>query len=234
MTEQTKISPIAVVSLVLGLLILIPLIPAVLAIIVGIVARRHIHRSEGRYVGKGLATGGIILGVLMSLCWIFVLFSGTTYRVGQNEVAVISRFGKIQKTVQPGLHFKMPVIDKANIVPVRGFFEWKSAALDYVTSDGHRVTLRAAMRYRICDPERYLIMGGLGDRRMWENRLEEFFYAHIMHEANNLPLDEFVLSVRNLTLQKTLHGNFNTKLRSFGICMHEVDMPYEVLKTSLD
>ncbi len=53
MTEQVKISRFAVASLVLGLLYTFPLIPAVLAVIFGIVARRHIHRSEGRYNNRG-------------------------------------------------------------------------------------------------------------------------------------------------------------------------------------
>ena len=230
MTEQAKNSPLAVASLILSLLFVFPLIPAALAVILGIVARRHINRSGGKYIGKGLASAGIILGVIIGLFWFFMLFSGATYRVGPDEVAVITRFGEVQKTVQPGLNFKVPFVDRANIIPVRVYFEWESAALDFVTSDGQRVTLRAKMRYRICDPERYLLMGGLTDK----SKLEEIFYANIMHEANNHPLNEFVLSVRNLSLQKNLHSNFSTKLQSFGLCMHEVDEPYEVLETSFE
>lgn len=233
MTEQVKISRSAVASLVLGLLFLFPLIPAVLAVISGIVARRHIHRSEGRYLGKGLATAGIILGVIQGIYWVFLLFSGSIYTVGIDEVAVITRFGKIQKTEQPGLNFKMPFIDKANRIPVRVYFEWQSAALECVTSDGQRVTLRAKMRYRICNPVRYLQTMGPFDERLAARKLEDILYADIMDEANKHPLNEFVSSVRNLSLQKAIHDNLNTKLKKIGICMHEVQEPYEVLETSL-
>jgi hypothetical protein len=64
-------------------------------------------------------------------------------------------------------------------------------------------------------------------------KLEDIFYAGIMNEANKHPLNEFVSSVRNLSLQKTLRSNFSTKLKLLGICMHEVEEPYEVLETSL-
>jgi hypothetical protein len=56
--------------LVLGLLVLIPFLPATLAVILGIVARRRINRSDGRYAGKGFATAGIILGSLQGVYWI--------------------------------------------------------------------------------------------------------------------------------------------------------------------
>jgi regulator of protease activity HflC (stomatin/prohibitin superfamily) len=233
MTEQVKISRSAVASLVLGLLFFFPLIPAGLAVILGIVARRHIHRSEGRYRGKGLAAGGIILGVIQGICWIFLLFSGVAYVIGPDEVAVITRFGAIQKTAGPGLNFKMPIIDKANRFPVRVYFEWQSAALEFVTSDGQRVTLRAKIRYRICNPVRYFQKVGLADKRLAASKIEDIFYADIMDEANKHPLNEFVLSVRNLSLQKTLHNNFNTKLNLLGMCMHKVDEPYEVLEKAL-
>ena len=106
MTEQVRISRTAVASLVLGLIFIIPLIPAILAVIFGIVARRQINRSESRYTGKGLATTGIIVGIVQGVLWCFLAFSSSTYLVGQDEVAVITRFGgPIQKTVQPGLHF---------------------------------------------------------------------------------------------------------------------------------
>lgn len=236
MTEQAqvKISRFAVASLVLGLLFLFPLIPAVLAVILGIIARRHIHRSEDRYRGAGLATAGIILGIIQGICWVFLLFSGSLYVVGPDEVAVITRFGAIQKTVQPGLNFKMPLIDEVNRIPVRDYFEWQSEPLEFVTADGQRITLRVKMRYRICNPIRYIqTTGVLADEKLVAPKLEDIFYADIMNEANKHPFNEFVLSVRNLSLQKTLHSNFSTKLNLLGICMHKVDEPYEVLETSL-
>ena len=233
MTEQVRISRTAVASLVLGLLFLFPLIPAVLAVILGIMARRHINRSEGRYLGKGLATAGIVLGAVVLVYWVFLMFSGTVYRVGIDEVAVITRFGAPQKTVSPGLNFKMPFVDKAHRFPVGGYLKWQSTPFECVTAEGQRVTIRAKMRYRIRDPIRYFQTIGSPYDRLAARRLEDILSAEIMKEANKYPLGEFVSSVRNLSFQKNFHSNFSARLNSFGISMHRVDEPYDVLETSL-
>ena len=155
------------------------------------------------------------------------------YKVPAYSVAVITRYGEVQKTVDAGLNFKMPFIDRATIIPVRGPFEWQSAPLEFVTADGQRVTLRAKMRYRISDPARYYLSILSQPEKEVANRLGDIFYAIIMAEANKHPLNEFVLSVRNLSLQKVIHDKLNTKLKQNGMWMHEVDEPYEVLETSL-
>ena len=44
--------------------ILLPLVPAVAAIILGYAARDRIRRSEGALEGDGLATAGIVIGII--------------------------------------------------------------------------------------------------------------------------------------------------------------------------
>ena len=47
----------------------------------------------------------------LNLLWIIpilILALDSWYTVDQDEVAVIKRFGKYSRTVDPGLHFKMP------------------------------------------------------------------------------------------------------------------------------
>lgn len=233
MNEQVKTSRFAVASFVLGLLFFFPLLPAVLAVILGIVARRQIHRSEGMYLGKGLATAGIILGAVLSVFWILLMYSDSVYRVGPNDVAVITRYGKARSIAQPGLNFKIPFTEKAHRIPFKDNFEWHSTAFKCVTADGKRVTLKTKLRYRICDPMLFFHTIGLPDERLVARKLEDIFYAGLMDEANKHPLNEFVSSVRNLSIPKTLHNNFSAKLRHFGICIHLPVEPYEVLETSL-
>lgn len=233
MTEQVKISRSAVASLVLGLLFLFPLIPAVLAVILGIVAKRRIRRSEGRYLGKGLATAGIILGAVQSAYWILFMFSGLVYMVQPHEVAVITRFGRVVRIVDPGVNFKMPFTERIDRFPVRVDFEWQSMALECVTADGQRATVRAKIRYRICNPVRYYQTLGPFNESLAASRLENIFYDLIMDEANKHPYNEFVLSVRNLSLQKVINDNLNKKLNLQGICMPKRQEPYEVLEASL-
>lgn len=233
MTKHGKINRTAVASLVLGLLVLIPFLPATLAVILGIVARRRINRSDGRYAGKGLATAGIILGSLQGVFWISVTLFSSFFTVQSHEVAIITQFGRIVgEPINPGLNIKIPFIQRAHIIPVKVYFEWQSKPLKCETVDGKRVTVRAKMRYRICDPVKYFITIGSAEKTLAASTLDRIFYNDIMIVANELPLNKFISSVQNLSLQKDIHSYLNMKLNFFGICMHEVDEPYEVLETS--
>lgn len=97
------------------------------------------------------------------------------YTVPSDSVAVVQRFGKYLKEVQPGLHFKLPLtIDKATIVPVKrqlkqefGFATQGATDPYQGTRDGGRETqmvtgdLNAALvewvvQYRISDPVKFL------------------------------------------------------------------------------
>jgi len=97
------------------------------------------------------------------------------YTVPSDSVAVVQRFGKYLKDVQPGLHFKLPLgIDVATIVPVKRQLKQEfgfttPGATDPYQSprDGKRETemvtgdLNAALvewvvQYRISDPAKFL------------------------------------------------------------------------------
>jgi len=97
------------------------------------------------------------------------------YTVPSDSVAVVQRFGKYLKDVQPGLHFKLPLnIDTATIVPIKRQLKQEfgfttPGATDPYQSprDGKRETemvtgdLNAALvewvvQYRISDPTKFL------------------------------------------------------------------------------
>ncbi len=97
------------------------------------------------------------------------------YTVPSDSVAVVQRFGKYVKDVEPGLHFKLPLgIDVATIVPVKRQlkqefgFSTAGATNPYQSpQDGKRETemvtgdLNAALvewvvQYRISNPDKFL------------------------------------------------------------------------------
>jgi predicted acyltransferase len=61
-----KNSPLAIVSLVTGILGLLccPFIPSLVAIITGVLAKKEIKQKPEQLTGDGMATGGIVLGVV--------------------------------------------------------------------------------------------------------------------------------------------------------------------------
>jgi modulator of FtsH protease HflK len=125
-----------------------------------------------RIFPRGGASGVIVLLVVVLLG-----FGAWTsyYTVPSDSVAVIQRFGKYSKQVEPGLHFKIPLgIDLATIIPVKRQLKQEfgfttPGATDPFQSprDGKRETemvtgdLNAALvewvvQYRISDPVKFL------------------------------------------------------------------------------
>ena len=125
---------------------------------------------------RTLPKGG--LGAIIAAIAVVLIGAGAWtayYTVPSDSVAVVQRFGKYVKDVQPGLHFKFPLgIDVATIVPVKRQLKQEfgfstSGATDPYQSprDGKRETemvtgdLNAALvewvvQYRISNPDKFL------------------------------------------------------------------------------
>lgn len=136
----------------------------------------HLLRRGRNKLNLILPRGGPS-GVIGFMLLILICFGVWTayYTVPSDSVAVVQRFGKYLKQVEPGLHFKIPLgIDVATIVPVKRQlkqefgFTTPGATDPYQTPrDGKRETemvtgdLNAALvewvvQYRISDPVKFL------------------------------------------------------------------------------
>lgn len=119
--------------------------------------------------------GGSIGLLLAGLLVVYVIYSGI-YTVAAYEQAVVMRFGTYQRTVGPGLHFKMPWIEKRVLVVTSD----RSLRLPYGVSEEEQVMGRSPLdrrgqndlliltgdlyaavvewnvRYRVTEPEKFL------------------------------------------------------------------------------
>ncbi len=125
-----------------------------------------------KFIPGGGASGLVVIAVIAAL----VIGAWTAYyTVPSDSVAVVTRFAKFNKVVQPGLHFKIPLgIDNATVVPVKrqlkqefGFSTPGASDRYQSPVDGKRETemvtgdLNAALvewvvQYRIADPVKFL------------------------------------------------------------------------------
>jgi len=112
----------------------------------------------------------IIIGLLV----IFLGF-GSFFQIEPEEVGVVTRFGKYQRTVEPGLNFKIPLMEKVTIVPVErqqkeefGFRTLKAGVQTrysskaypgeslMLTGDLNLANVEWVVQYRIDNPYNYL------------------------------------------------------------------------------
>jgi len=81
----------------------------------------------------------------------FIVAFGCFYVIDQGERGVVVRNGAVILTAEPGLHFKMPIIDEVHAISVRDtsvLFD-KSFPLETYTYDQQPATLHLSVTYRV-------------------------------------------------------------------------------------
>ncbi len=138
-----------------------------------------------------------ILGFVLVLA---LLATQCLYIVSERERAVLLRFGEVvEPDVQPGLHFKLPIINKVRI------FDGRLLTLDalpqrYLTQEKKAVVVDSFVKWRVADVESYYTATS-GDeqvaKRLLSSRvdtgLRNQFGARSMHEVVSGERDELMI-----------------------------------------
>ena len=96
--------------------------------------------------------GGVIVVILAVL--LFLGYS-SVFTVSPTQQALVLRLGNPQQPrTQPGLHFKMPIVDNVVYIDKR-ILDLEAPAQEVIASDQKRLVVDAFARYRIKDPLRY-------------------------------------------------------------------------------
>ena len=110
----------------------------------------------------------ILLMALAVVCVLTVLAAGLSsfYTIGEQENAVVTTFGVPKTVTEPGLHFKVPFIQKVRKVDmtIKGFaigYDLNSSASKpeeslMITSDYNFVNVDFFLEYRVTDPIKFL------------------------------------------------------------------------------
>jgi len=95
----------------------------------------------------------IKFGILAVIGVLIVLLYGSAYVVDETEQVVVTQFGRIvgEPVRSPGLKFKIPFIQKANILP-NILLEWDGDPGQIPTKDKTYIWVDTFARWRISDP----------------------------------------------------------------------------------
>jgi regulator of protease activity HflC (stomatin/prohibitin superfamily) len=90
---------------------------------------------------------------------------GAAFRVQQNEVAYVTRFGQVVNPhagpLPPGLHFKVPLVDTADTIAV-STDTVKMPVMKAFTRDTQEVTLQLSLTYRVPPAAAYHLLYEVG------------------------------------------------------------------------
>jgi regulator of protease activity HflC (stomatin/prohibitin superfamily) len=110
-----------------------------------------------------LGSRTLLLGV--SLIALAAIASGSWFRVRQNEVAYVTRFGQVVNRqagpLQPGLHFKLPFADDADTISV-STDTVKMPVMKAFTRDTQEVSLQLSVTYNAPPASAYHLLYEVG------------------------------------------------------------------------
>ena len=185
----------------------------------------------------------IVIGALL----IAVLLT-SYYTVGAESEGVVLRFGKFLRTVEPGLHFKLPFgIDAVTVLPTRrqlklefgfstaGYTNPIQAGQDpeeeksMVTGDLNAALVEWVVQYRIEDPRQYLF-----DVRNPEGTLRDLSEAAMREVVGDRTVDELItigrqdIEIEALARMQELSKRYQLGIRVDQVQLKNVNPPSQV------
>jgi membrane protease subunit HflC len=129
-----------------------------------------------------IVIGGVAL-LLVFIC---------AYTVDETEQVVVTRFDKVNRTVtEPGLRFKLPVIEKALVFP-KNLQEWDGDPGQIPTRDKTFIWVNTFARWKIVDPVAFFKTVGFVSRA--QQRLDEIIDPTV---RNFITSNRLIEAVRN-------------------------------------
>jgi membrane protease subunit HflK len=189
-----------------------------------------------------------LIGVIAVAVAVLVLLWSSYYTVEAESEGVVLRFGKFLKTVEPGLHFKLPLgIDQVTVLPTRrqlklefGFFTPNYTNPDQigaaqaeeksmVTGDLNAALVEWVVQYRIDDPKQYLF-----DVRNPGQTLRDLSEAAMREIIGDRTVDEVItigrqdIEVSALSRMQELAKRYKLGVRVDQVQLKNVNPPAEV------
>jgi modulator of FtsH protease HflK len=187
--------------------------------------------------------------ICVALFLIAVLCLTSYYTVPADSEGVVLRFGKFLKTVEPGLHFKLPfLIDRVTVLPTRrqlklefGFTtpglltnsiqasEEPDQEKSMVTGDLNAALVEWVVQYRIEDPRQYLF-----DVRSPGETLRDLSEAAMREVVGDRTVDELItigrqeIEVEALSRMQELSRRYHLGIRVDQVQLKNVNPPSQV------
>lgn len=165
------------------------------------------------------AISGVIAVILIAMTLINV------FSVETGEVAIISRFGKINRVATDGLHFKVPFIESKSFIETRettyvfGKTEKENNTLEVSTKDMQTILIELSVQAKITDPERlYRAFKTDYKERFIKPRVKGVVQAVIAKYT----IEEFVS--RREYISKIISQDVAENLSEFGISVSDVSI----------
>lgn len=162
----------------------------------------------------------------------FAVLSMSLFTVDQRQHALVFQLGEVKDQIsEPGLHFKIPLIQNVR------YFDKRILTLDtseperFITSEKKNVLVDLFVKWRIVDPKLYYISVG-GDETRARTRLEQTVNAGLREEFGKRTVHDVVSGERDKVMED-MRAKADADARKIGVQivdvrLKRVELPNEV------
>ncbi len=176
---------------------------------------------------------GFIAAALVLIVLLFV--TGTIYTVREDQQVILTQFGKPigEPKTEAGLHFKLPFIQKVNVIEKR-VLAWDGDSAQMPTRDKTYIQVDTFARWEISKP--LLYFKTLRDERSALSRLDDILGSETRNAVAKHDLLEVVRSTKDRKPEKTdLQTEKEALFEPIKIGRREIEKNmYEIAKTKLE
>lgn len=164
--------------------------------------------------------------------FVFAILSMSLFTVDQRQFALVFQLGEVKGQIsEPGLHFKIPLIQNVR------YFDKRILTLDtseperFITSEKKNVLVDLFVKWRIVDPKLYYVSVS-GDETRAKTRLEQTVNAGLREEFGKRTVHEVVSGERDKIMDE-MRVKADLDARKIGVQivdvrLKRVDLPLEV------
>ncbi|MGZ9112830.1 MAG: protease modulator HflC, partial [Rhodoplanes sp.] len=159
----------------------------------------------------GVATVVIVLGLLLGYSAVFSVY--------QTQQALVVRLGEpVRVVTQPGLHWKVPLIDSVIYVDKR-ILDLENPAQEVIASDQKRLVVDAFARYKVVNPLRFYQTVGSVDGA--NSRLSTLLNSALRRVLGEATLTQVVRDQREYLMNR-VREQLEREAQAFGISVVDV------------
>lgn len=171
----------------------------------------------------------LLIGIGAACAVALILVASSLFTVRQTQQALVLQFGDPKRIIQePGLHFKLPFIQKVVYID-RRVLDFDADSEEIILGDQKRLVVDTFARYKITDP--LLFYQAVGSEAILRSRINTILDASLRKVLGEVPLFA-VLSDERSDLMAQIRDQTNVEAEQFGIDVVDVrikhaDLPAE-------
>ncbi|MES2728718.1 MAG: protease modulator HflC [Pseudomonadota bacterium] len=170
------------------------------------------------------------------LALVLVVLASSMFTVSETQQVLVLQFGEVRQQIkQPGLHFKMPLIQQTKFYEKR-ILHVDPPPEDVILADQKRMRVDVFARYQITDMLKFF--QALNNEATASQRLSSIINASVRSQLGRATIIG-VLSEKRDVLMEQIQNDVNTETGRFGIRIVDVrivraDLPEQVMESTFN